>query len=117
MKTASLWSLRLGFSGKQSEAISENGLKKFLELSFATKVDTKIPHCLESSPKTLIEHKEYKQKIKNEDSDVAKIELKKQLVKAQELKLWWISKLANEEFPLREKMVLFWHYHYVSTIQ
>jgi uncharacterized protein (DUF1800 family) len=33
------------------------------------------------------------------------------------MKSWWIDKMIEDEFPLREKMTCFWHNHYVSTFQ
>jgi len=53
MKASSLWSLRLGFSNKQDQAIDGLGLEKFLGESFAQKVDRKLPSFLADSPKTI----------------------------------------------------------------
>ena len=64
MEKHTLWSLRLGYSAKQAKAIEKVGLKKFLENSFSTKVDTKFPDFLEDSPKTLAEFKENRKKIR-----------------------------------------------------
>ena len=55
MDKNTLWSLRLGFSGKQSQTIQKIGLNAFLEKSFMTKVDKSIPSFLDDSPKCLAE--------------------------------------------------------------
>ena len=117
MKTASIWSLRLGFSNKQSFSIEKLGIKKFLELSFETKIDTSLPDCLKNSPKTLAQLKDAREKIKNATSEEQKKLLKSQIKDANELRIWWLNKMKNEKFPLREKMTCFWHNHFVSTYQ
>ncbi|WP_426483734.1 DUF1800 domain-containing protein [Flavobacterium sp. 2] len=117
MKKSNLWSLRLGFSGKESDKIEKLGLEKFLKHSYDSKFDKQLPAFLEDDPKTLIELKEFKQAIKDADSDAKKKILKKEIYSAIELRRWWINKMRTDEFPLRENMVVFWHNHFVSTSQ
>lgn len=117
MKKSNLWSLRLGFSGKESDAIEKLGLEKFLKHSYDSKFERELPAFLNDDPKTLIELKELRESIKNADSEFKKKVLKKEIYSAVELKKWWISKMRNDEFPLRENMVCFWHNHFVSTTQ
>jgi len=38
-----LWSLRLGFSGKQAQLIEKNGLAVFLQQSFESSFEKQIP--------------------------------------------------------------------------
>lgn len=116
MNANTLWSLRLGFSNKQSTSIEKLGIKSFIEKSFSTKVDTVLPTFLEDSPKTIEEFKAFRQEIKKATSDTQKKILKTQIKGANELRIWWLNKMQEEEFPLREKMTCFWHNHYVSTI-
>lgn len=117
MKKSNLWSLRLGFSGKESAAIEKLGLEKFLKHSYSSKFDTQLPAFLNDDPKTLLELKELRESIKIADSEEKKKALKKEIYSAVELKKWWIGKMRNDEFPLRENMVCFWHNHFVSTSQ
>ncbi|URC13284.1 DUF1800 domain-containing protein [Flavobacterium sp. B183] len=117
MKKSNLWSLRLGFSGKESDAIEKLGIEKFLKQSYQSKFDTQLPAFLEDDPKTLLELKELKESIKVADSEEKKKALKKEFYSAVELRKWWIGKMRNDEFPLRENMVCFWHNHFVSTSQ
>ncbi|WP_264531469.1 DUF1800 domain-containing protein [Flavobacterium sp. N502540] len=117
MKKSNLWSLRLGFSGKESDAIEKLGIEKFLKQSYQSKFDTQLPAFLEDDPKTLLELKELKESIKTADSEEKKKVLKKEFYSAVELRKWWIGKMRNDEFPLRENMVCFWHNHFVSTSQ
>ena len=117
MNNSNLWSLRLGFSGKQATAIENLGLTTFLEKSFASAFVNKLPLFLQDDPKTLSELKEFRTSIKELNDEEKKKLLKKQLRNSVELKKWWIETMVSEEFPLREKMTLFWHNHFVSTSQ
>ena len=117
MNTNTLWSLRLGFSGKQSKAIEQMGLPKFLEKSFSTSFDKKIPSFLDNSPKSLKELKAKREEIKNSGADNVKELLKVEILVQMEMKAWWLQKMNAAEFPLREKMTCFWHNHFVCTFQ
>lgn len=117
MNKSNLWSLRLGFSGKQAQNIEKLGFEKFLNQSFATTFDKSLPNFLEDEPKTIAELKELRQSIKNADPEEQKKVLKNQIKNAVELKKWWIEKFQTEQFPLREKMTCFWHNHFVATSQ
>lgn len=117
MNKSNLWSLRLGFTSKQAATIEQLGLDKFLKQSFASKFDKQLPQFLEDDPKTIAELRELRQTIKNADSEEQKKVLKKQIRNSIELKKWWIDKMRNESLPLREKMVCFWHNHFVATSQ
>jgi uncharacterized protein (DUF1800 family) len=117
MNKNTLWSLRLGFSGKQSKVIEQIGLAKFLEKSFNTTYDKKTPSLLDYSPKSLVELKAKRQEIKKLNPEDVKELLKVEIQVQQELKEWWLEKMITEQFPLREKMTCFWHNHFVSTFQ
>ncbi len=117
MDNHTLWSLRLGYSAKQAKTIEKIGLKKFLEYSFATKVDSKIPDFLEDSPKSFQELKEIRKTLIAANPEAKKEMQKKEIQTSATMKAWWIDKMRDEEFPLREKMTCFWHNHYVSTYQ
>ena len=117
MNKSNLWSLRLGFSGKQAQLIEEIGFEKFLNQSYATTFDKALPNFLDDEPKTIAELREYRQSIKNGSADDQKKVIKKQIKNATELKKWWIDKFLTEKYPLREKMTCFWHNHFVATSQ
>lgn len=117
MNKSTIWSLRLGFSSKQSSEIDAFGISNFIQKSIHAPFTNEMPDCLKDDPKTLAELKEVRQSIKNADSDEQKKILKKQIRNSVELKKWWIERMQNDTFPLREKMVLFWHNHFVTTSQ
>jgi hypothetical protein len=117
MKKSSLWSLRLGFSGKQTSKIEKLGLEKFLKQSYNSKFDTTLPDFLHDQPKTTLELKQVREIIKTSDPETKKEIQKKENQATAEFKKWWIAKMRTDEFPLRENMVCFWHNHFVSTSQ
>ncbi len=117
MKKSNLWSLRLGFSGKQANQIEKLGLEKFLKHSYNSKFDKQLPDFLQDQPKTTLELKEIREQIKISDPETKKEFQKKENQANTEFKKWWIAKMRTDEFPLRENMVCFWHNHFVSTSQ
>ena len=117
MNKNTLWSLRLGFSGKQDKLIEQMGISKFLEKSFHSSYEEEIPSFLDNSPKSLKELRARRQEIKSSNPDNIKELLKVEIQVSQEMKAWWLQKMMNDEFPLREKMTCFWHNHFVSTFQ
>ena len=121
MNPNSLWSLRLGFSNKQAEAIEKLGISKFLAASFKTNFDDSIPDFLKDSPKTQAKFRELRRKNKDLNPE-QKREIQKELQKQEgntsiEMKSWWIDKMMHDNYPLREKMTLLLHNHFVSTFQ
>ncbi len=117
MNNGNLWSLRLGYSGKQAQTIINLGFLKFLELSFQSKFDATIPTFLDESPKSIADFKEKRKKYQDLSPEEKKEVLRKEAKTSGEMKLWWVNKMSTEAFPLREKMTCFWHNHYVSTFQ
>lgn len=117
MNKSNLWSLRLGFSGRQADEIEKLGLEKFLQRSYEFRFDKELPAFLNEEPKTIAELKELNQSIKNADPETKKNILKKETDARIELRKWWVAKMRTNEFPLRESMVCFWHNHFVATSQ
>lgn len=115
MKKEILWSLRLGYTSKQESLIKKLGIKSFIERSFDAIQDQVEPSFLVEMPKTLAEINAFKHKKK-----IATPEVKQEINKQTdavflEMQTWWIEKMINNDFPLREKMTCFWHNHFVAT--
>ncbi|KIQ23022.1 hypothetical protein RT99_05070 [Flavobacterium sp. MEB061] len=117
MKKSNLWSLRLGFSGEQADEIEKLGLEKFLKRSYESKFDKELPAFLQDDPKTIEEQKKRSEIIRNLDKEEKRKILIEENFTTTKLKEWWVAKMQTEEFPLREKMVCFWHNHFVITSQ
>lgn len=116
MKKEFLWSQRLGFSNHQASAIQKLGMERFLQQSFQAPFNTSIPELLAESPKSVEDFKKIKQSRK-EDPEAVKELLKKEIQTSNELKAWWIDQIKTTDFPLREKMTLFWQNHFVTAYQ
>ncbi len=115
MNTNTLWSLRLGFSNKQAAKIQSLGLDKFLEQSFDSTYDTRMPSFLNSELQTLKAYRDSR-KSRADNSELQKKLLKKENRETIiQLRKWWIDKMRTSDYPLREKMVCFWHNHFVAT--
>ncbi len=110
-----LWSIRLGFSSKQALEIKDKGIKKFLETSFETSIDENPPLFLEDDPKTVINIRAFRKRINKASTNDEKRALRNQVLNTNELRLWWVDKMRQSSFPFREKMVCFWHNHFVAT--
>ena len=117
MDKYTLWSLRLGYSAKQGKVIKETGINSFLDNSFAQQVNSETPEFIQNSPKSFKELQAIRKKLKSSNPEEAKAIYKKEQQTYLDLKSWWIGKMMDNEFPLREKMTCFWHNHYVSTYQ
>lgn len=117
MNNNTLWSLRLGFSNKQSKVIETMGLSEFLNQSFQVKFDNTIPEFLSDSPKTYEDFKAIRKERKEKNPTERQDLLRKEVKTSFEMRAWWIDKMINDAFPLREKMTCFWHNHYVATFQ
>lgn len=117
MNKSSLWSLRLGFSNEQAASIENLGFGKFLSQSFGTSFDDSVPSFLDQSPKSIKELKSIRSSLKQSSPEEAKKLLNQEIKVSMTMKAWWIQKMRNEKFPLREKMTCFWHNHYVATFQ
>jgi uncharacterized protein (DUF1800 family) len=115
MKKETLWSLRMGFSAKQSEAIAGSGLQPFLKNSFSFSDKPIAPASLKGTPRTIEELKVFRKEKRNSSDQ-------KQLIKdfikvGLDLKAFWLERMNTSKYPLREKMNLFWSNHFVSTYQ
>jgi len=113
MKDKYFISQRLGFTNAQAESIENVGLSHFLERSFNTSPNVEMPSFLVNAPKTRKEYREFKQLTEENKKLVGVMEVFRNNGTAH----WWIQKMATDEFPLREKMVLFWHNHFTSSYQ
>lgn len=115
MKREHLWSLRLGFSSKQSDAIATLGLEQFLKKSITFSNKPEVPSSIKDTPRTLAELKAFRQMNRN-SSDTK--DLVQDFIRyGLDLKSWWLQRMNESEFPLHEKMNLFWSNHFVSTYQ
>ena len=56
-------------------------------------------------------------RLRGMSEEERKVLLRDQLEKGFELRSWWLTEMLTTPSPLTEKMVLFWHNHFVSSLQ
>ena len=56
-------------------------------------------------------------KMRDAGEEARKLFQRQQFVKGAELRAWWLTEMLVTPSPLTEKMVLFWHNHFVSSLQ
>jgi len=115
MQKNSLWSLRLGFTNNQANLIAKNGIKNYLQTAMHNPINTTLPDFLKDVPKTIPEFKAFKKRINQAASPEEKKKLKRKIINPKLLKIWWIDNIKADQNPLREKMVVFWHNHFVAA--
>lgn len=113
MKLEFFLSQRLGFTNAQADKIRDTGVERFLQASFKTPSQIDTPDFLADSPKSFKELRELRQ-MSDEQKKALTI---KEAFRNVGYAHWWINKMYTDEYPLREKMVLFWHNHFVSGFQ
>ena len=113
MKEAFFLSQRLGFTNAQAETISRLGVENFLKKCFETPLSIEEPKFLAEAPHNRKELREIRQMSDDAKKKFAVTERLRSMGVAHV----WLEKMSKDEFPLREKMVLFWHNHFVSDMQ
>ena len=115
MDNSRLMSLRLGFSEAQADEIQKHGLKAFLKKSFEPQQPVGLPDFLQNSSKTLAERKVQVTAAIAQGEDSFTAYKKQQKQEFTDFKTWWTARIMNTEYPLREKMTVFWHNHFVAS--
>jgi uncharacterized protein (DUF1800 family) len=114
MNNNTLWSLRLGFSNRQAGLIEKKGIKQFVQDSFNASYSNEFPDYLSLEPMTLESRRFLQDQIRN-DAVKSKEDAKLRKANFQNLNFDWIKRMTSDTYPLREKMVCFWHNHYVAS--
>lgn len=117
MNQNTLWSLRLGFSNKENQALAKKGISDFLAASFKIPFDDGLPDFLQDSPKTAAELKAQRQALKNFTDEEKKAARMAENGTGQAMKNWWVDRIMTSDYPLQEKMTLMLHNHFVATQQ
>lgn len=81
-------------------------------------LDQVNPNPMIKPPAWLFEPLSFDRKrMKNASEEEKKAFRRARKMKEFELKGWWVTEMANTESPLTEKMVLFWHNHFTSSLK
>jgi hypothetical protein len=109
-------SLRLGFSTKAASDIQSLGLNQYIDNQLSANLLLKEPSLLGGSPKSLDEFRALRKSAKKGGNDTEKVAKEIQRT-SFELKAFFIERYTETEFPLREKINLFFQNHFVVTLQ
>ncbi len=113
MKQEYFISQRLGFTNAQAEKIKRFGVEGFVDLSMKAPYDFLMPDFLENAPRS---RKEF-QNLKAMNEEKKRLLVVIEVFRNAGLARWWVDRMYNLEYPMREKMVLFWHNHFVSSFE
>ncbi|MFN4150348.1 MAG: DUF1800 family protein, partial [Candidatus Sericytochromatia bacterium] len=104
---------KIGFSPNTKEA------QKFLDLSFEKSIDRIINESnIETETEYPKTNKDYlKIKLKDLSQQEKKIYQAKFRNEAFLLKEWWYQEMIKTDSPLTERMTMFWHNHFTSSIK
>lgn len=109
-------SLQLGFSSKQAMDIQKKGISNYINEQLNTKVSLNAPDFIINSPKNLKELQALKKEADKGGKTVENIA--KDLIKLSfDWKAFILKRCYQSDFPLREKINLFFQNHFVVTLQ
>lgn len=75
------------------------------------------PSWAKDDPERFARTREFKKATEAERREMRKMEQQLQRTQVQELREWWLGQMASGERPLQEKMTLFWHGHFATSVQ
>ena len=107
---------RTGFSATHDEIQSYTKLSH--EKAVAQILDQVNTDYELEPPAWLLEVPKFeRRKIKNASQQEKKELRRLRKMKELELKAWWIAEMVNTDSPFTERMVLFWHNHFTSSLK
>lgn len=113
---------RAGFGGTPSEIqrLADLGLERAVSelVSFDAIPDTTAnPDWAKPDPERLQKYREMRNASAQEKQEMRKAEQRTQREQIQELRAWWLQRMASGPRPLQEKLTLFWHGHFATSAQ
>lgn len=116
MEINHLNALRLGFSTQENTKIKEAGVNKYIKHQLNGNLSISEPSFIQNSPRSIQEIQELRRKSENGGKDIESVA--KQLNQLSfEWKAYILSRCHETNFPLREKINLFFQNHFVCTLQ
>lgn len=116
MNIRHLNSLQIGFSTKSVSKIQSLGMDNYIDNQLNAELKLKEPSFLIDSPKNLNEIRQIKKNVQKGSNDEK--EIAKDLIRTHfDWKAYIIELCYTTEFPLREKINLFFQNHFVVTLK
>ena len=106
---------------RTSFAANVEDINAFAKLTRAQAVDQLLAWAaitkVATAPPAWINDFESPRRLRGMSEEQRKTALREQIEKGAELRGWWMTEMLTTPSPLTEKMVLFWHNHFVSSLQ
>jgi uncharacterized protein (DUF1800 family) len=106
---------------RTSFAANVDDIETFARLTRAQAVDQLLAwtsnYKIATPPPGWINDFESPRRLRTLSDEQRKIAQREQVDKGVELRRWWMTEMLTTPSPLTEKMVLFWHNHFVSSLQ
>ncbi len=116
MTLSNYQALRLGFNAKHAELIQKIGVEKYISQQINAKNQLIEPDFIKNSPKSIKELQQFKKEAEKDNDKFEKVV--KQIYRTGiDWKAFLIQRMYETDFPLREKINLFFQNHFVSTYQ
>ena len=113
---------RAGFGGTPAE------IEKLAALGPQKAVDSLVhfeavpdraanPEWAKADPERFAKYKEMQTATPEQKQEMRRMQQRTQRNEIQELRQWWLQRMASGPRPLQEKLVLFWHGHFATSAQ
>jgi len=105
---------------RTSFAAGPDDIKRFAQLTRAQAVDQLLASTTTRSktpPPDWASTFESPRRLRAMSEEERKAFQREQFEKGVDLRAWWLTEMLTTPSPLTEKMVLFWHNHFVSSLQ
>jgi len=106
---------------RTSFAANVDDIEAFAKLTRGQAVDQLLAwtgsYKVATPPPQWINDFESPRRLRTMSDEQRKLAQREQVEKGVELRSWWMTEMLMTPSPLTEKMVLFWHNHFVSSLQ
>jgi len=111
MDRSQIINLRIGFG--EQPVVKMKSIDDYIAFLLDNPVQVRRPNFIEEDMAVF----SYRSNKKNLSAEDKKAGEKADRVRFRKLQFWWLDLMYNTQNPLQEKMVLFWHNHFVSSFQ
>ncbi|MDX2227296.1 MAG: DUF1800 domain-containing protein [Verrucomicrobiae bacterium] len=114
---------RTGFGVKQEEFESwtkyspHEAVERLLHWESVPEGDVKAPDCSVKNPALVEELREIRQLPEKERQEKGRIFQRTLRKEMNALQLWWLARMRESPRPLQEKLALYWHGHFATSLQ
>src|ERR1051325_2646981 len=113
---------RAGFGGRPAEIETavKAGLERTVErlINFEAEPEASAnPSWAKPDPEKFKELREYRNADPGKRKEMQRMRQREERERVVELREWWLRRMVSGRRPLQEKLTLFWHGHFATSIQ